>query len=88
MEPEDINVFLRDFALIRKVLSDAICRREPSVQAFLSQAFLRYVCCPTAPVPPNRRVVATAALVKAGMPTVARASRIVSVSIVLFLVTG
>jgi hypothetical protein len=33
-------------------------------------------------------VVATAASVKAGMPTVARASRIVSVSIVLFLVTG
>jgi hypothetical protein len=57
-------------------------------QAFLSQAFLRYVCCPPAPVPASRRVVATAASVKAGLATAARATRIVSVSIVLFLVTG
>jgi hypothetical protein len=57
-------------------------------QAFLSQAFLRYVCCPPAPVPASRRVVATAGSVKAGMTTAARGIRIVSVSIVLFLVTG
>ena len=33
MEPEDINVLLRDFALIRKALSDPICRKRTEQQA-------------------------------------------------------
>ena len=33
MESEDINVLLRDFALIRKALSDPICRKRTERQA-------------------------------------------------------